>query len=118
MLTRFTVAVLFVGLLSVVPSVGGMDVIQVEKGPATNAEYASVNTCCWKTYTSEAYGFEMKYPQELAMQEGTPERVALLQVMGSTTTAPGSSSRCPASEDPDLLPNLAGDARRPELDPS
>ena len=72
MLTRFAVAVLFVGLLSVVPSVGGMDVIQVEKGPATNAEYASVNTSCWKTYTSETYGFEMKYPQDLAVQEEIP----------------------------------------------
>jgi len=62
MLTRFAVAVLFVGLLSVVPSVGGMDVIQVEKGPATNAEYASVNTSCWKTYTISPCKRKSRWP--------------------------------------------------------
>jgi len=72
MLIRFAVTVLFVGLLSVVPSVRGMDVIQVEKGPATIAEYASVKTSCWKTYTSERYGFEIKYPTDLAVESEIP----------------------------------------------
>ena len=72
MLIRFAVAVLFVGLLSIAPLVGAMDAIQSEKGPATIAEYASINTCRWKTYTGETYGFEMKYPQDLAVQEEIP----------------------------------------------
>ncbi|MCD6494783.1 hypothetical protein J7K60_01875 [Candidatus Bipolaricaulota bacterium] len=72
MLTRFAVTVLFVGLLSVVPSVWAMDVVQAEKAPATIAEHTSVNTSCWKTYTSETYGFEMKYPQDLVVQEEIP----------------------------------------------
>jgi hypothetical protein len=72
MLIRFAVAVLFVGLLIVVPLAGAMDAIQAEKGPATIAEHAPINTCCWKAYISETYGFEMKYPQDLAVQQEIP----------------------------------------------
>jgi len=69
MLIRFAVTVLFVGLLIVVPLVGAMDAIQAEKGPATIAEHVSVNIRCWKTYISETYGFEIEYPQDLAVQQ-------------------------------------------------
>jgi len=72
MLTRFAVTVLFVGLLSVVPAVRGMDVIQVDKGPATIAEHTSVKTCCLKTYTSERYGVEVKYSQDFAVEKEIP----------------------------------------------
>jgi len=75
MLIRFAVTVLFVGLLSVVPSVGGMDVIQADKGPATTVEQASINTCCWEAYTSETYGFEIEYPQDLALEKRIPPGV-------------------------------------------
>jgi len=63
---------LFVGLLIVAPLMGALDVIQTEKRPGTIAEQPSVNTCRWKTYTSETYGFEMKYPQDLAVQQEIP----------------------------------------------
>jgi hypothetical protein len=69
MLIRFAVTLLFVGLLGVVPSMGGMDAIQADKGPATIAEQASISTCCWKTYISETYGFEIEYPEDLAVQQ-------------------------------------------------
>ena len=72
MLIRFVVTMVFVGLLAVAPLMGALDVIQAEKGPATIAEQPSANTCRWKTYTSETYGFEMEYPQDLAVQEKMP----------------------------------------------
>lgn len=72
MLIRLAVAVLFVGLFSIVPLMGAMDVSQAEKGPATIAEQPPVSTCRWKTYTSKTYGFEIRYPQDLAVQERMP----------------------------------------------
>lgn len=69
---HFAVAVLFVSLLSVAPWVWGMDTIQDEKEPATATEHNAMDTCCWKTYTNDRYGFEMKYPQDFAVETGTP----------------------------------------------
>jgi hypothetical protein len=69
---RFVVTVLFASLLSVAPWVWGMDTIQDEKEPATATEHDSINTRRWKTYISETYGFEMKYPENLAVQQEIP----------------------------------------------
>ena len=72
---RLAVAVLLAGLLSSAPLVWGADAVASDSAPAVIAQRASINACCWTTYTSETHGFEMKYPHDLALQEGIPQPV-------------------------------------------
>jgi len=75
MLVRFAVAVLSAGLLSSAPVVWEADAVASDSAPSVVAQRASINACCWTTYTSETYGFEMKYPQDLAVQKEIPMAV-------------------------------------------
>lgn len=61
---RSVVILLFAGLLSAVPSMA-MDVVPTA---STASEHVSVDACHWKTFTSKEHGFEIKYPQDFALQ--------------------------------------------------